>query len=685
LALSALILAVAVSESSADSSVRVVADDEGQSAAAPVDASTTQGAIQASASSPVKSTVGSPDMAPASSLVELYDYGNSAESHKVTPLEWRNLGHPGSALATPPADGRPGSKRILVTAVPETPDVFTLHFNNVESNSVERPSREPAPSAPAVDPNSQPTIALSEPGKQGAIPKLIDLFKSRMGSGEMDEAAAVASVQPNITPIAPEVTFAAKSSPATTPVQPVVKHEIGPAVDAHFAHAISATASDMAAEPSLVQTDVSVLAGEPSASDLEIPPTPLLHEAYAGMAVPKFASTRMEPRVEHSFEVERTLEHGPIGDPMQCGPDTSRFLYGCPYYPTQSGAHTICGVDCGPHCASCNATWKDARCIPWSMFGPGEYVGPARTVHVSAYHLRVNDLLTLTYIASRQRSADRYRIGVGDRLRIESGTDETLDREVEVQPDGEITLPIVGDVTAAGKTVKDFREELVQRYRRVEREPIITVTPVIVNVGLQEILRAVTSQSRSAGQALDLRVTPEGTIQAPGIGSVFVQGLTLEELRTELEARYEAEFGPGLLISPALTERATSYVFVGGEVKSPGRYTLEGPTTVMQAIALAGGWNNGGELRQVVVFRRDENWCLKATKINVHKPLYGKDPCPVNDVWLRDNDLVIVPKSVILCATDVVELYFTRGIYAVFPISYVYDFSSGSNVVPVGP
>jgi polysaccharide export outer membrane protein len=178
-------------------------------------------------------------------------------------------------------------------------------------------------------------------------------------------------------------------------------------------------------------------------------------------------------------------------------------------------------------------------------------------------------------------------------------------------------------------------------------------------------------------------VTPEGTIQAAGIGSVYVQGLTLDELKSELEARYAEAYGPGLEVSPQLTERATSYVFIGGEVRAPGRYTLEGPTTVTQAIAMAGSWNNGGNLRQVVIFRRDENWCLKATKIDLRAPLYGKDPCPTNDVWLRENDLVLVPKSCILCATDLIELYFTRGVYAVFPINYVYDFSSNSAIVPV--
>jgi polysaccharide export outer membrane protein len=360
--------------------------------------------------------------------------------------------------------------------------------------------------------------------------------------------------------------------------------------------------------------------------------------------------------------------------------------YGCPYYLHQSGTHTICGVDCGPHGAACCESWENARWIPWSLLGPGEYVGPPRPEHVPVYYLRVNDLITLTYIVSRQKQADQYQIGVGDRLRIESSFDETLDREIHVQPDGDINLPLIGDVPAAGKTTKELRDDLIRRFGRVERDPVITVTPLEVNMGLREILNAVTSQSRLSGQAIDLRVTPEGTIQAPGLGSVFVQGLAIEELRSELEARYGAIFGPGLLVSPALSERATSYVFLGGEVAIPGRYTLEGPTTVMQAIALAGGWNNGGNTREVVVFRRDENWCLKATKINVHRPLYGKDPCPVNDVWLRDNDLVIVPKSRILCAADVIELYFTRGVYAVFPITFVKDFSQGSTMaVPVGP
>ena len=78
-----------------------------------------------------------------------------------------------------------------------------------------------------------------------------------------------------------------------------------------------------------------------------------------------------------------------------------------------------------------------------------------------------------------------------------------------------------------------------------------------------------------------------------------------------------------------------------GEVHTPGRYTLEGPTTVMQAIALAGSWNVGANLKELVVFRRDDCWRLMATKVNVFGALFGHQPCPGGEIWLRDSDIVL--------------------------------------------
>jgi hypothetical protein len=43
--------------------------------------------------------------------------------------------------------------------------------------------------------------------------------------------------------------------------------------------------------------------------------------------------------------------------------------------------------------------------------------------------------------------------------------------------------------------------------------------------------------------------------------------------------------------------------------------------------------------------------------------------CPSGEIWLRESDTVLVPKSPILCADDVINLVFTRGSYGVFPMS----------------
>lgn len=624
-----------------------------------------------------------------------------------------------------------GAAEPLVAQAKQSPVVLTPSAPQIASGAPRIAASQSLASAKQQLEGQQPHFAVAPRDtaveKPAAQPKVAVVAQSVTVSVAPAPIAAVPVVTnvqpPRVAATAPKLPHAAELDFSSVPIaEEPAKPQFVPAAAAHVASAVSRPAPAVQRElvpasiaaPSESKMPFAYQAGplhdqphvaeykpapvapaavqmpDPSqvvaTADPQDPNTYTLSFAANGGQPPAMYVHQMQPAdvggevgpeaVPHALPAPGNCNCGPYG---QCG---------CPYLPGQSGTRALCGIDCGRCGSSCCSSWSDATCIPWALLGPGEYVGPARPPHVDTYYLRVNDLLTLTFIQSRKKSAEHYRIGVGDTLQIEwlqgaSSTEKALDRDLLVQPDGTVTLPLIGDVSAAGKTVNDFRDEVVKLYSKYQRDPQITVTPLTVNVAVQDVLRAVTSKNASSGQMQDVRVTPEGTIQAAGIGSVYVQGLTLDELRSELEARYAQAYGPGLAVSPQLMERATSYVFMGGEVRTPGRYVLEGPTTVMQAIAQAGGWNIGGNLHQVVIFRRDENWCLKATKIDIRAPLYGKDPCPTNDVWLRDNDLVVVPKSCILCATDMINLYFTRGIYAVFPITYVYDFSRNSGVVPV--
>lgn len=318
--------------------------------------------------------------------------------------------------------------------------------------------------------------------------------------------------------------------------------------------------------------------------------------------------------------------------------------------------------------------------LPWEVFAQGEYIGPARLPHVPEYYLRVDDVLNFVFRLNGVPTNKPYTLNVGDIIRIGSMTIAAISVETPVQPDGSIMLPQIGKIVAAGRSMEDLRAELEERFRKFYTEPTITITPVLLNKTVEEFRQAISSQSGAfTNQSFQAKVSPNGMVQLPAIGSVSAQGLTLAELQREVELRYSPIL-QGVECTPVLSERAPRYIYVLGEVKTPGRFTLEAPTTVIQAIALAGSWNIGGNLRDVIVLRRDDNWRLMATRVDVKPALFNHKSLCSEDIWLRDSDIVIVSKLPIQVVDDIIELVFTRGIYAVAPfgisLSYFKDLSS---------
>jgi polysaccharide export outer membrane protein len=71
-----------------------------------------------------------------------------------------------------------------------------------------------------------------------------------------------------------------------------------------------------------------------------------------------------------------------------------------------------------------------------------------------------------------------YRLGLGDKLRIEVYKDTQLSQNVEIRPDGKITLPLVGDIDANGLTPLALRDAIVARLREYITNPVVTVIVV---------------------------------------------------------------------------------------------------------------------------------------------------------------------------------------------------------------
>ncbi len=222
---------------------------------------------------------------------------------------------------------------------------------------------------------------------------------------------------------------------------------------------------------------------------------------------------------------------------------------------TPAAPHDTPAIDCVNACPEgCEASWQALRSeADFQRWAQGEYVGRARLPHVPVYRLRVDDAIEFVFRVDRDRMHGTYKFNVGDELAIESATDPDLSRTLTVAPDGTITLPLIGQVDVAGFDVGRVREEVVRRFKVYDETPAISIMPVKVNSKLEDLRYTVAGKSGFGGQVYLGRVTPEGTVQLPAIGSVPAQGLTLEEFKSELDERF-AEQIDGMEVVPVLRQ-----------------------------------------------------------------------------------------------------------------------------------
>lgn len=68
-----------------------------------------------------------------------------------------------------------------------------------------------------------------------------------------------------------------------------------------------------------------------------------------------------------------------------------------------------------------------------------------------------------------------YKMGVGDRVSVQVWKSPELSVEVPVRPDGKISVPLVGDVAAAGKSTQQLSSQLAEAFAAYVRNPQVTV------------------------------------------------------------------------------------------------------------------------------------------------------------------------------------------------------------------
>src|SRR5581483_11549143 len=149
-------------------------------------------------------------------------------------------------------------------------------------------------------------------------------------------------------------------------------------------------------------------------------------------------------------------------------------------------------------------------------------------------------------------TTDEYRLGAGDKLRIEVYKDPQLSQSVQIRPDGKITLPLIGDMAATGLTPLELRDQIASQLKEYITNPTVTVIVV---------------------------------------------------------------------------EATSAHAYVMGEVAHPGEVSLHGPVTIVQAIAMAGGFKEFANTKDVKILRPNGN-SVQTIRFN-YKDVLSGDAKPV--------------------------------------------------------
>lgn len=143
--------------------------------------------------------------------------------------------------------------------------------------------------------------------------------------------------------------------------------------------------------------------------------------------------------------------------------------------------------------------------------------------------------------------------------------------------------------------------------------------------------------------SLQLKVRPDGKISLPLIADLKAEGLTPLELQDTIKDRL-TEFISEPQVNVVVLEPNNFLVYLTGEVVKPGAYQLGGPTSAIQAIALAGGFTNFAERNGIKIFRNNglgREVILVPMKDIIEHKLANLDP------WLMPGDTIIVPEQTI--------------------------------------
>lgn len=107
---------------------------------------------------------------------------------------------------------------------------------------------------------------------------------------------------------------------------------------------------------------------------------------------------------------------------------------------------------------------------------------------------------------------------------------------------------------------------------------------------------------KEEGLQREVRVLPDGSVTFPLAGRVEVAGASANEAAQRVSTKLK-EYLPDPVVTVVVTGIEGNRVFVLGKVNKPGAMVLQGPTTVLQALSIAGGLDKFADEKGIKVIR----------------------------------------------------------------------------------
>lgn len=135
-------------------------------------------------------------------------------------------------------------------------------------------------------------------------------------------------------------------------------------------------------------------------------------------------------------------------------------------------------------------------------------------------------------------------------------------------------------------------------------------------------------------------VRPDGKISIPLLHDIQASGLTVMQLRDKI-ATALAEFMPSPEVTVSVNDVRSLRVSILGEVVKPGVLELRGQTTILEAIAMAGGFKDFASPSKITVIRSEGEGKTKRIRFNYNRAVSSSSD--EENLVLKAGDVIVVP------------------------------------------